>query len=135
MDPGLARRRVVEARVGRLGTITPEGRPHLVPCCFALVGEVAYTAVDAKPKSTLELRRLSNVAGNPAASLLVDHYEEDWASLWWVRLDGRAKVLPAGNEEEDAALRALADKYQQYREVAIPGRVIALEVHRWASWP
>lgn len=105
-----------------------------MPCCFALVGDVVFTAVDAKPKSTFDLRRVRNIAANPAASLLVDHYQEDWASLWWVRLDGTARVLPAG-AEENAALQALAAKYPQYREVAIPGPVITLQVERWASWP
>jgi len=134
MDPVLARRLVDEARVARLGTVTPEGRPHLVPCCFALIGEVAYTAVDAKPKSRLELRRVRNLATNPAASLIVDHYDEDWASLWWVRLDGLAHLVPEG-EVQNAAVRALVAKYPQYHDVAIPGPVIALVVERWASWP
>jgi len=47
MDLLLAKQRMHEARVGRLGTVTLDGRPHLVPVCFALVDEVVYTAVDA----------------------------------------------------------------------------------------
>lgn len=85
----LATQRVRDSRVGRLGTVTPEGRPHLVPVCFALLDEVAYTAVDAKPKSTLHLRRLQNIETTPTACLLVDHYDENWSRLWWVRLDGQ----------------------------------------------
>lgn len=134
MDPLLARRLIGEAQVGRLGTVTPDGRPHLVPCCFALAREVVYSAVDAKPKSTFKLRRVRNIVVNSAACLLVDHYEDDWSALWWVRVDGTARVLPAGDEDV-AARRALASKYPQYREVAIPGPVIALDVARWAAWP
>jgi PPOX class probable F420-dependent enzyme len=134
MDPSLARQRVHEASVGRLATITSSGRPHLVPCCFALCDDTAYTAVDAKPKSTLALRRVDNLVGNPAVSLLVDHYEEDWSALWWVRLDGTGRVVESPTESE-AAKRALIGKYPQYRTVAIPGPMIALEIETWRAWP
>ena len=134
MDLVRARQRVEDARLGRLGTITSDGRPHLVPCCFALVGEVVYTAVDAKPKSTVMLRRIRNIEAHPATCLLVDHYEEDWSALWWVRLDGRGRIVdsPAEAAEAKEALRA---KYDQYRQLAIPGPVIAIDVATWTSWP
>jgi PPOX class probable F420-dependent enzyme len=128
------RRRVSEARVGRLATVTPEGRPHLVPCCFVLDGQVVLSAVDAKPKSTLALRRLDNVRAHPAASLLVDHYAEDWTTLWWVRLDGDARVVDADDEHEHA-LDLLAAKYPQYRQRRPPGPVLALTVATWRAWP
>jgi PPOX class probable F420-dependent enzyme len=134
MDPSLARSRVQEASVGRLGTITSSGRPHLVPCCFVLRDDTAYTAVDAKPKSTLALRRIDNLVGNPAASLLIDHYEEDWSALWWVRLDGTGRVVDSPAESGEAK-RALMSKYPQYGQLAIPGPVIALEIETWRAWP
>ena len=84
------RQRLAGARVARLATLTPDGRPHVVPCCFALVEDTLYSAVDGKPKTTLALRRLDNVRAHPACSLLVDHYADDWAALWWVRVDGTA---------------------------------------------
>ena len=125
---------VAAARVGRLATVTPDGRPHVVPCCFALVGEVIYSAVDGKPKSTLALQRLANVVAHPAASLLVDHYDDDWSTLWWVRVDGAARVVddPA---EGDVALPHLAARYPQYRDVPPPGDVLAIDATRWRSWP
>ena len=46
-------------RVARLATVGPDGRPHVVPICFALDGDTLYTAVDSKPKSTRRLRRLA----------------------------------------------------------------------------
>jgi len=134
MDITDARRRVESARVGRLGTVTAEGKPHLVPCCFVLREDVVYTAVDAKPKSTLALRRIDNISAHGWASLLVDHYEEDWSALWWVRLDGTGRVIDSGDEIEQAK-RALAAKYPQYENVAIPGPVIGISVKRWRSWP
>lgn len=134
MDIETARQRVRDARVGRLGTITESGRPHLVPCCFAVDGDTVYSAVDAKPKSTLALRRIGNITANPAASLLVDHYDEDWSALWWVRIDGAARVVDSPTDA-DRARDLLAAKYPQYRDVAIPGPVIAIAVSAWTAWP
>jgi PPOX class probable F420-dependent enzyme len=134
MDLTVARQRVREASVGRLATVTRSGRPHLVPCCFVLLGDTAYTAVDAKPKSTMALRRIDNLAAHPEASLLVDHYEEDWAALWWVRLDGTGRVVESPGEGAEA-VGALVAKYPQYGQVAIPGPVIALEITAWRAWP
>jgi PPOX class probable F420-dependent enzyme len=120
------------ARVARLATANDDGTPHLVPVVFALVGDVVWTAVDAKPKSTTALRRLDNVRAHPRVSLLVDVYGDDWSTLWWVRADGAARVL----EVEDAAagLDALIAKYPQYQEQRPPGPVLRIEVRRWSSW-
>src|SRR6478735_5855641 len=100
------RRRVSEARVGRLATTTADGRPHVVPCCFALSGSSLYTAIDTKPKSSGPLQRVRNLERNPAAALIVDHYEEKWANLWWIRIDGIGRI-PVSGEERDAALELL----------------------------
>jgi PPOX class probable F420-dependent enzyme len=134
VDAELARSRVAGAPVGHLGTVTPDGRPHVVPCCFALEDERIFTAVDAKPKSTLELRRLANIGAHPAVTLLVDAYDEDWTDLWWVRLDGTA-VVAGSRPLRDEGLAALAAKYRQYRVSAPPGPVIAVEITRWRWWP
>ena len=134
MDHAILRQRVDEARIGRLATVRPDGRPHVVPCCFTLVGDTVYSAVDAKPKSTLLLQRLRNLAAHPEASLVVDHYEEDWTQLWWIRLDGDARVLESG-AARDTALEALAAKYPQYVEEPPPGAVVALDVAEWRAWP
>jgi PPOX class probable F420-dependent enzyme len=138
MDEETMRQRVGEARVGRLGTVTGDGRPHLVPCCFALDvqrdGDVVYSAVDAKPKSTLALRRLANLRANGAAALLVDHYDEDWSALWWVRVDGQGRVIESGPERE-RALDLLSAKYDQYRRQRPEGAVVAIDTIAWRSWP
>jgi PPOX class probable F420-dependent enzyme len=128
------RRRVAEARVGRLATVTPSGRPHIVPCCFVLDGDTVYSAVDDKPKSTFDLVRLENLRSTGVASLLVDHYEEDWKNLWWVRIDGPAWVVETGDDRE-RALGLLAAKYEQYREQMPPGPVVVIDVNTWRAWP
>jgi PPOX class probable F420-dependent enzyme len=127
------RRRVAEARVGRLATVTPEGRPHLVPICFALAGDLLFSAVDAKPKRTQRLRRLENIAAHPDVAVLVDHYDEDWTRLWWVRVDGRARIV-ADEAERETALGRLAEKYEPYRASPPRGAVIAIEATSWRGW-
>jgi len=134
VDRAAARQRVARARVGRLCTVTADHRPHVVPCCFVLHAGTAYSAIDRKPKSTLVLRRLQNLWTNAAASLLVDHYAEDWSELWWVRLDGSGRTVES-EDERARALEMLARKYRQYREAPPLGAVIALDVERWRSWP
>jgi PPOX class probable F420-dependent enzyme len=133
MDEARCRARLSAARVGRLATVRPDGRPHVVACCFAVSGDRLWTAVDAKPKATVRLQRLANVRAHPWASLLVDHYEEDWDALWWVRADGPATVLADGDEHA-AALAALVAKYEQYASEPPRGEVIAIEVERWRGW-
>ncbi|MCK6211604.1 TIGR03668 family PPOX class F420-dependent oxidoreductase [Georgenia sp. EYE_87] len=146
-----ARARFAAARVGRLATVTPAGDPRVVPVAFALVGDVVWTAVDAKPKSTRRLQRLANVAAHPSVSLLVDHYEEDWSALWWVRADGTASVVPVDGSREvradgtasvvpadatsevHAALAALAAKYPQYADPPA-GPLIRVAVTTWRAW-
>jgi PPOX class probable F420-dependent enzyme len=128
-----ARRRAAAAPVARLATVDAVGRPHLVPVCFAFDGKRLVSAVDAKPKRTARLRRLDNIAANPAVEVLVDHYEDDWSALWWVRLTGQARVLAAG-EARDSAVADLADKYHQYRSSPPTGPVVAVDVERITSW-
>ncbi|HEX6166292.1 MAG TPA: TIGR03668 family PPOX class F420-dependent oxidoreductase [Acidimicrobiales bacterium] len=134
MEPAIMRQRLAEARVARLATVTDDGRPHVVPCCFALVNDTVYSAVDGKPKSTLALRRLDNVRARGRASLLVDHYAEDWSTLWWVRVDGIGRVIDDG-PERDLGLRALVARYDQYRREPPPGAVVALDITAWRAWP
>jgi PPOX class probable F420-dependent enzyme len=125
--------RLTTARVARLATIDPDGRPHLVPIVFALDGETLYSAVDRKPKRSLRLRRIENARARPDVTVLVDHYEEDWSRLWWTRLRGRARVLDGG-DEHDRALELLAEKYPQYRSEPPSGPVLAVDVTEVRTW-
>lgn len=117
------------APVARLATVTADGAPHLVPVVFAAHEGTVYTAVDGKPKSTQQLKRLANIAANPRVSLLVDHYADDWTTLWWIRADGRAAVT-----DDDTGRDLLRAKYTQYQTVSLDGPVIAIEIQRWTSW-
>ncbi|MDQ6696191.1 MAG: pyridoxamine 5'-phosphate oxidase family protein, partial [Actinomycetota bacterium] len=61
MDEAAMWARVDAARVARFATVAADGRPHIVPCCFIRDGHTVWSAVDAKPKTTLALRRLANL--------------------------------------------------------------------------
>jgi PPOX class probable F420-dependent enzyme len=120
---------VDDARVARLGTVDAEGRPHVVPICFVLDGDMLYTAVDEKPKRTRRLKRLANIEANPNVEVVIDHYEEDWSRLWWIRLRGTARIV-----EDRQAMELLAAKYPQYRERPPAGPVIAVEITERSEW-
>jgi PPOX class probable F420-dependent enzyme len=126
-----ARSRFAAARVARLATADASGRPHLVPVVFAVDGARIYSVVDAKPKRSPALRRLANVTENPAVALLVDHYDEDWTALWWVRAEGRARVLAPEAAEARRAVQLLHARYPQQRAA---GAVLAVDVDRWSGW-
>ena len=130
---GDARARFAGVPVARLGTADAQGRPHVVVVTFAVEGDTIYTAVDQKPKSGTNLRRLRNVAENPQVTMLADHYSDEWDTLWWARADGRAVIL-ADQRQMAEPLRLLAGRYWQYRLAPPTGPVIAVTVERWSGW-
>lgn len=126
-----SRTRFAAARVARLATITTDGHPHLVPVVFALDGDTIVMAIDHKPKARRDVRRLANIRAHPVVSILVDHYADDWTTLWWVRADGEAEVTDA---PVDALVDALVAKYPQYEEIHPAGPTILVTVTRWTGW-
>ncbi|WP_016699648.1 TIGR03668 family PPOX class F420-dependent oxidoreductase [Actinoalloteichus spitiensis] len=128
------RSRFAGSPVARLATVSGGGQPHLVPFTFAVLGydpDVFVTAVDRKPKSGRRLRRLDNIRDNARISALVDSYDPDWSTLWWVRADGVAEIREQPDEEAVEALRA---KYPQYRDADPFGTLIVLRIRRWSGW-
>ena len=133
-DPEELRRRVTAAPVARLATVRRDGGPRLVPVTFAPVDALLCFAVDeVKPKRHGRLARLDDIAAQPRVALLVDHYAADWATLWWVRVDGTATVHNAG-ELRERALDALAAKYPPYRAARPVGPVVMITPARWSGW-
>ncbi len=124
--------RVGAARVARLATRNPSGAVDVVPITFALVGDATIlTAVDHKPKRTTRLQRLANIRHDPRVTVLVDHYEEDWSRLWWVRLHGTATVV---DEPAPDLLTPLVEKYAQYRDHPPAGPAIVVAVRDVREW-
>ena len=134
--PGLptdvARARFAVARHAVLGTVDRTGAPHLVPVTFALIeGDVVF-AVDHKPKRTTALRRLDNITAHPAVSFLVEHYDDDWHRLWWVRIDAEATVTSA--DEDRSAVDVLVAKYPQYQQVRPSGVLVRSGIRTVIGW-
>ena len=133
LTAGEARARFAAAPVARLATMTPDGGPHIVPVTFAIEDDRVYVAVDAKPKATRDLARLRNIRANPRVALLADHYEPDWAALWWARADGEARVV-SDQAEMAGPITLLERRYPRYQADPPPGPVIAVAVLRWSGW-
>jgi PPOX class probable F420-dependent enzyme len=122
-------------RVARLATADAEGAPHLVPICYAIVGDTLYITIDEKPKRTdVPLKRLRNIAENPQIAVTMDRWDEDWRRLAWVMLHGRAEILADG-DEHDKAQERLRERYPQYMSMDLaPLPVIAMRIARAAAW-
>ena len=139
MRPGMGeldaemRRRVIDARVARLATVRPDGHPHVVPITFVIHADTIVTAVDHKPKTTDDLQRLRNIEAHPVVSIVVDHYDDDWSRLWWVRADGTARIIGEDTAREQA-ISWLAGKYEPYRRRPPDGPVVVVDVDTWRSW-
>jgi PPOX class probable F420-dependent enzyme len=121
-----------------MATVRPDGTPHVMPFVFALDRTEPdavrlYWAVDDKPKRSGSLQRVENIRTHPAVEVVIDGYDEDWATLWWVRIRGNGRVV-ASDEERRVALEALASKYAQYRTAEPRGDVVAIDVDGVTSW-
>ncbi len=127
---------LASARVAHLATSARDGTPHIVPVVYAYDRERIYIPLDEKPKrvSPLQLRRVQNILERSQVALLVDHYDEDWSRLAWVRVDGRARIL-RGGKAHAAAIELLRTKYPQYRSMDLEARpLIVIAVNKLVAW-
>jgi coenzyme F420-0:L-glutamate ligase/coenzyme F420-1:gamma-L-glutamate ligase len=128
--------RIAGFRVARLATVDEQGRPHVVPVCFAYANRRIYIALDEKPKRLPpeRLRRVRNILKNPYVQLLVDLYDEDWSTLAWIQLRGRARLVESDSIHRTAVV-LLQEKYEQYRSMALDDRLlIEIMVDEIVSW-
>lgn len=128
------RERAAAVRAARLATVDADGSPHVAVIVFAIDGDRIFTPIDHKPKRSLRLKRLDNIASNPRVAVLFDHYEDDWSRLWWVRADGVAAVIEPGTPGHRPAAEALTRRYDQYRDRPLGGPIIEITVGRWSGW-
>ena len=135
------------ARTATLATIDAQGRPRLVPICFAMRSEasgedpVLYTPLDEKPKRGSDVRglaRVRDILAIPEVALLIDHWDEDWLQLAWLRLSGTAELLePDGPDivahaEAVGLLRARYPQYAMHALESLP--IIRVRVDRALGW-
>ena len=117
------------AAVARLATVHA-GAPHLVPVVFCAHDDALFIPIDGKPKSGRKLRRVRNIEANPAVSLLIDEYADDWTTLRWLRADGAATVVALSVPVR----QALRNKYPQYETTPLGSTAIRIDVERTQSW-
>jgi PPOX class probable F420-dependent enzyme len=120
-------------RRGVMSTIAEDGSAHAVPVVFARLGDEIVSPIDHKPKSGEILGRVKNLGRDDRVTLLIDHYDEDWTSLAWLMVRGRATVDP------DAPLdlmRELNHRYPQYEPDERHDALIRIQPVRlsWWSW-
>jgi PPOX class probable F420-dependent enzyme len=130
------RRFLTERRIAHLATADRGGVPHVVPVCFAISQATLYITIDEKPKrqTGATLKRLRNIAENPAVAVVADRYDEDWTRLGWIMLRGHAEILSAG-AEHDGAQALLRSRYPQLQAMRIAEHpVIAVRIERTTSW-
>jgi PPOX class probable F420-dependent enzyme len=133
LDPDVARGRFADARRAHLATADAASHPHIVPITFVATGDLVYIAIDSKPKRSMDLKRLRNIAENPNVALLVDQYDDGWSQLWWVRADGVARILTDEDNRREP-IRLLQARYPQYVADVPSGPVIEVSVERWSGW-
>lgn len=115
--------------VARLATVSGR-QPHLVPVVFRECEGAVFIPIDGKPKSGRRLRRVANIEANPAVSLLIDEYDDDWSRLRWLRADGTATIV----DLSPTVARQLREKYPQYETTAIGDTAIRIQVAHTQAW-
>ena len=130
------RRFLAHRRIAHRATADSRAVPHVVPVCFVMSEDTLYITIDEKPKrqTGAALKRLRNIAENPAVAVVADRYDEDWSLLGWIMLRGRAEVLTDGTEHHEAQA-LLRSRYPQLKAMQILQQpVIAVRVERTTSW-
>jgi PPOX class probable F420-dependent enzyme len=123
---------LAEARRGVLSTIGSDGSPHSVPVVYVVHDGELVSPIDDKPKRGPDLKHIANVTNDPRATLLADHWDEDWTRLGWVMVRGIMRVEAHNPTAED-----LRDRYPQYTDEITPGeRALVLRPRRvsWWTW-
>lgn len=120
--------------IGRLATVDRSGEPFAVPICFVVDGDRVYSVIDEKPKRTQRLKRVRNIEETGRATLVVDHYEDNWQQLGWVMLRGDAAIVEPGTEHA-AAIASLRDRYPQYLTMTLDeAPLLRIEASHATEW-
>ena len=136
---------LVSARRAILATVDAKGRPRALPVCFVVDADAGgglqlLIPLDDKPKSIDDkhgLARVRDIEWQHAVSVLVEHWDEDWSKLGWLRLQGHATLL-----EPDkltfafpGVIDRLRAKYPQYATHDLESSpAISIHIERAISW-
>ena len=130
-----ARARLAAYDHGVLCTVHAERGVDAVPVVYVVDedGCVGVPVDRVKPKSSSRLQRERNLAADPRAALLVEHWDRgDWSRLWWVRAELRWQGDAPAARAADLAAR-LARAYPQDRDQPFT-RVLVLRVVGVTGW-
>lgn len=121
---------VREHHTGHLATADADGRPSVVPICYALIERndvfELVSVLDEKPKRVTDtaLQRVRNIAARPEVAVVFDEYDDDWNRLAFVQVKGSATLVHPGSDGHTEAIAALRQKYPQYEAMAIDERPV-----------
>ena len=102
--------------VARLALRELDDAPAAMPIVFARAAGALWMPIDGKPKrDNRRPARLAQLERAPGVMLVLDHYEDDWSRLWWIRLRCTACVVAGKHPDWGVVEAALADKYPQYQ--------------------
>jgi len=134
------RRFIERHRVAHLATANAQGRPSVIPICYAFPDAVFYSVIDEKPKtvSSNQLQRIQNIRSNPNVALVIDDYSEDWEALAYLHVRCLAEILePGTTQEHSVAITALRARYPQYSSMPIDARpvikLVPQQVRFWSA--
>lgn len=137
LGPQEAQARLAAGVHGVLCTLHPERGPDPLPVIYALSddGYVGVPIDAVKPKSASRLRREENLAADPRAALLVEHWDPvDWSRLWWVRAHLDHVAGPPRSVTDDLTER-LARAVPQYADAPFHRVLVCriVEISGWAA--
>ena len=129
-----ARSRLESHDHGVLCTVHPRRGVDAVPVVYAVVdGRVGVPVDRVKPKAGGLLQRERNLAQDPRAVLLIEHWDhEEWSRLWWVRAELRGHIA-ASEQQSVAVARQLAGRFIQYRDQPFD-RLVLLQIVGVTGW-
>ena len=132
-----ARSRLTSQVHGVLCTLDPERGPDPQPVVYAASdnGHIGVPIDRVKPKASSRLHREMNLAADPRAALLVEHWNpDDWSRLWWVRATLEHVPDPPSALTDELAAR-LAKTVPQYADQPFHRLIVCrvLAVTGWAA--
>jgi nitroimidazol reductase NimA-like FMN-containing flavoprotein (pyridoxamine 5'-phosphate oxidase superfamily) len=105
MDLASARRMFGGLPVVNVGTVGPDGAPHVVPLWFVWPEDAMYVS------TRREGRTWRNVQGDPRVSVAID-LGRSWVEIAGIVVEGLARPIPAEDVSMRAPISAWHEKYR-----------------------
>ena len=134
LDAEVALGRLGQHDHGVLSTLNADRGVDAVPVVYAVEDRTVGIPIDTiKAKTSTRLQRVRNLAIDPRATLLADHWDrDDWSRLWWVRAGLRWNNNPDARQLE-ALAESLVQRYSQYESRPFAD-VLVFEITSITGW-